>query len=107
MYKIIIFVPESHVEELKIALFNCGAGKVGNYDRCSWQTKGKGQYRGLEGSDPYIGDKFETKVIDEYKLEMVCKSSVVKAVIEQIKKVHPYETPAYEIYKIAKHTFNG
>lgn len=102
MYKIIVFVPESHLEELKTALFKCGAGKNGNYDQCSWQVKGKGQFRGLEGSEPYIGDKFEKMVIDEYKLEMACKTSVVKAAISVIEKVHPYGTPVYEIYKIVK-----
>lgn len=102
MYKIIIFVPESHLEELKSALFECGAGKNGNYDQCSWEVKGKGQFRGLEGSDPYIGDKFEKIVIDEYKLEIGCKSSVVKSAIAAIEKIHPYETPVYEIYKTVK-----
>ncbi len=56
LFKIEFYVPESHLSAVKLAMFEAGAGKLGDYDQCAWQTKGRGQYRPLAGSDPYQGD---------------------------------------------------
>jgi len=100
MYKLSFFVPESHLETVKSALFKAGAGKIGQYDCCCWQVKGLGQFRALEGSNPYVGQQGQIENVAEYKVEMVCESSLIKEVVKVLKQTHPYETPAYEVVKL-------
>ncbi|WFP49574.1 NGG1p interacting factor NIF3 [Methylomonas sp. EFPC3] len=100
MYKLCFYAPASHVEAIKQALFEQGAGRFGDYDRCCWQTLGQGQFRPLAGSEPYLGaiDRLET--VAEYKVEMVCADHVIKTAVQTLLDSHPYQQPAYEIYKI-------
>ena len=100
MYKICFFVPESHLERVKEALFSCGAGKIGDYDNCAWQVLGIGQFRPLADSQPFIGEQHMVTKISEYKVEMVCDELLIKDAIQALLQTHPYEQPAYEIYKI-------
>jgi len=100
MYKIIFYVPESHVETVKNALFDEGAGKVGYYDRCAWQTEGTGQFRPLPESNPYLGEKGKTETVREIKVEMLCEDAVIASALEALIQKHPYETPAYSAWKI-------
>ena len=95
LYKIEFYVPSSHLEAVKSAMFDVGAGRVGNYDCCSWQTSGEGQYRPLEGSQPFFGEQDRVEYAAEYKVEMVCSGEFVKAVIGAMKATHPYEEIAY------------
>lgn len=101
MYKICFFVPESHLEVVKEALFVAGAGRVGNYDRCSWQCLGEGQFRPLAGSQPTLGQQCVVERVAEYKVELVCSSEDVQAAVAALKTNHPYEEPAYEVLKIS------
>ncbi len=105
MYKITFYVPESDLDNVKQALFSKGAGKVGNYDCCCWQTLGEGQFRALEGSDPHIGTKNKIETVKEYLVEMVCEDNIVKEVLKELIRVHPYETPAYAAWRIEPHGF--
>lgn len=100
MYKLCVFVPESHLEAVKDALFDAGAGKIGAYDRCSWQTKGTGQFRPLQGSSPYIGREGEIETVEEYRVEMVCDHRFIREAVAAMKKAHPYEEPAYDVWKL-------
>lgn len=100
MYKLCFFVPETHLEQVKSALFSAGAGRIGNYDSCSWQTRGVGQFRALTGSDPYCGEQGQLELVDEYKVEMVCESKRIESVVDALKGAHPYETPAYEVFRL-------
>jgi len=100
MYKIAFFVPESHLEVVKAAMFAAGAGRIGQYDRCSWQVKGTGQFRPLEGADPFIGQVDQVQQVVEYKVEMVCEDEVIHAVVQAMKAAHPYETPAYDVLRL-------
>lgn len=100
MHKICFYVPESHLEQVKTAMFEAGAGKIGNYDCCCWQTKGEGQFRALDGSNPFLGEKNKIEKVEEYKVEMVCTDDVVTHVVTALKKAHPYEEPAYEVYAL-------
>ena len=100
MYKMCYFVPETHVEKTKQALFDAGAGRIGDYDSCAWQCLGRGQFRPLEGSDPFLGHAGEIEVVDEYKVELVCADELIKDAVAALKQAHPYEEPAYEIYRI-------
>lgn len=98
MYKLNFYVPESHVEKVKEALFIKGAGRIGKYDRCSWQVLGEGQFRPLEGSNPFLGEKDKVEKVIEYKVEMVCENELIVDVLKELLQVHPYEEPAYEVY---------
>jgi structural toxin protein (hemagglutinin/hemolysin) RtxA len=100
MFKISFYVPESHLEEVKTALFNKGAGKIGPYDCCCWQTKGTGQYRPLADAKPYQGNIDEVEQCTEYLVELVCHDNIVKEVVAELLHCHPYETPAYSVWKI-------
>ncbi len=96
-YKLIVYIPESHTEAVKKAMFNAGAGRQGNYDQCSWQVKGQGQFRPLSGSQPFIGNTHTVEEVEEYRVEILCEASCLKAVINALKNAHPYEEPAYDV----------
>ena len=102
MVKLSFYVPESHLEVVKTALFSIGVGKIGNYDSCSWQTLGQGQFRALEGSKPFLGQEGTIETVVEFKVEMVCEDALAKAAVETLIKAHPYEEPAYDVVKLAK-----
>ncbi len=101
MYKFAFFVPPSHVEEVKSALFAAGAGRIGAYDSCSWQVLGQGQFRPLDGSQPFIGQTGEIEQVQEWKVELVVADELIQQVVAALKSSHPYETPAYEVWKLA------
>ena len=102
MYKIYFYVPETHLESVKKALFANGAGKLGNYDNCAWQTLGTGQFRALAGSHPAIGELYKLEKVNEYKVETVCEDSLLERILKTLLDAHPYETPAYGYWKITK-----
>jgi structural toxin protein (hemagglutinin/hemolysin) RtxA len=100
MYKISFLVPESHVEPVKMAMFNQGAGDFGNYKYCAWQVLGEGQFLPIEGATPFIGEKNQLSKVPEYYVEIICPSDVIHPVIDALKKAHPYEEPAYHVIKM-------
>lgn len=100
MYLISFYVPESHLQDVTTALFNRGAGHIGNYDSCAWYTQGTGQFRPLDGSVPFIGTQDKVEYISEVKVEMVCKSHMITDVIQALVNSHPYEEPAYHAIEI-------
>jgi hypothetical protein len=100
MYKVCVFVPETAVEQVKQAMFAAGAGKIGDYDSCCWQTLGQGQFRPLEGSSPLIGEHNRIETVAEYRIEMVCADELIKDAVAAMKNSHPYEEPAYDVWKL-------
>jgi hypothetical protein len=100
LFRIEFYVPESHLEEVKNALFQAGAGRVGDYDSCAWQTRGTGQFRAGADSSPFIGAAGEMETVDEYKVELVCESAYLTTAIAALKEAHPYEEPAYAVIKL-------
>lgn len=76
-------------------MFEAGAGRVGDYDCCAWQTRGEGQFRPLNGSTPFLGNQGQIETVIEYKIELVCEETCLKAVIAALKRAHPYEEVAY------------
>lgn len=100
MYKICYFVPETHLEKTKQALFEIGAGRIGDYDSCAWQCSGQGQFRPLEGSTPFLGERGALEVVAEFKVELVCTDELIRKAVAALKQAHPYEEPAYEIYRM-------
>ncbi len=100
MYKLSFYVPESHLEAVKDAVFAAGAGGIGTYDRCCWQTLGQGQFRPLQGSQPFIGELDVVQTVAEYKVEMVCADQLVEQVIAALRQTHPYEEPALDLVRL-------
>lgn len=101
IYQIYYYVPKSHLEKTKKAIFAAGAGQMGNYSCCAWQTLGTGQFKPESKSDPFIGKKGKITKVQEYRVETVCKSSKINAVIKALKKSHPYEHPAFGVIDLA------
>ncbi len=99
MYQLIFYVPASHLETVKNALFAAGAGEFGDYDLCAWQILGQGQFRPKANSQPYLGQPGHLENIQEYKVEMICVDERIKAAITALLAAHPYQQPAYAIYK--------
>lgn len=97
MYKLCFYVPETHLEQVKTAVFATGAGKIGDYDSCCWQVLGQGQFRPLQGSKPFLGQQGEVEVVAEYRVEMVCETASVRAAVDALIAAHPYETPAWDV----------
>ncbi|MBS53564.1 MAG: NGG1p interacting factor NIF3 [Oceanospirillaceae bacterium] len=101
MYKIVFFVPEAQLEEVKEAVFATGAGRIGDYEHCCWQVAGQGQFRPMEGADPFVGAVGELEKVAEYRVELVCEDELVRAAVAALKKAHPYEEPAYDVVQLA------
>jgi len=100
IYQLYFYVPETHLEQVKNSLFKAGAGKLGDYEYCAWQTKGIGQFCPQQGSIPYIGSTGKVETIEEYKVEMICDAKNVQQVITALKASHPYEEPAYGVIEL-------
>ncbi|KTD63932.1 hypothetical protein [Legionella spiritensis] len=99
-FKLSFYVPESHLEQVKQALFKAGAGKLGYYEQVCWQTRGLGQFCPQEEANPAIGEKHELTYVEEFKVEMLCCESLIHHVIKTLQEVHPYEEPAYDIIRL-------
>ena len=93
-------MPEEHVESVKHAVFNEGAGRIGNYDQCCWQSLGQGQFCPLEGADPFLGRVDQLESLAEYRVELVCDDAFIRSAVAALIEAHPYEEPAYEVYKL-------
>ena len=97
MYKLCFYVPESHLEAVKLAVFAAGAGRIGEYDSCCWQVAGQGQFRPLEGSQPFLGRQGSVERVPEYRVELVCDGQHIKAAVAALLGAHPYEEPAWDV----------
>lgn len=100
MYQLTFYVPASHLDQVKNALFAAGAGQFNDYDQCAWQTLGQGQFRPLDNSQPFLGQIGKLERVAEYKVEMICADDRIKAAVTALLTTHPYQQPAYTIYKI-------
>lgn len=96
-YQLFFYVPESHLEQVKHALFEAGAGRLGNYSNCCWQTTGLGQYLPHEDAKPFLGKNNQLSIEKEIKVELLCTHSCLNRVIEALIDAHPYEEPAYGV----------
>lgn len=105
MLKLIYYVPDSHLESTKQAIFSAGAGGIGNYEHCAWQVKGIGQFKPVKGADPYIGELGELEQVEEWRVETIVIEENTKAVAKALKASHPYEEPAFEFIQIIEIDF--
>lgn len=98
--KLVVFVPLTHTDIVRKTLGEVGAGKIGNYDFCSFSTKGTGRFKGNEKSNPSIGTAGEYESVEEERIEVLVPRAILKEVIEKLKAVHPYEEVAFDIYPL-------
>lgn len=96
--KLVTYVPIGHAEEVRQALFAAGAGSLGNYDSCSFSTKGTGTFRPLDGAKPYIGFNGNLEKTEEDRIELVFQSALKHDILKALKRSHPYEEVAFEVY---------
>ena len=99
-YKIVVYVPEDHADQLREAMGNAGAGKIGNYTHCTFTVKGTGRFKPGEGANPTIGNVGKLEEVAEDRIETVCNETKLKQVLKAIKNAHPYEEPATDVYPI-------
>ncbi|WP_180028456.1 NGG1p interacting factor NIF3 [Acinetobacter sp. YH16032] len=100
MLKLIYFVPESHLELTKQAVFEAGAGGIGDYEQCAWQVKGLGQFKPVNGAQPFIGQVGELEQVEEWRVETIVPEDKAIEVARALKASHPYEEPAYEFIQL-------
>jgi len=105
-YKVIVFVPVSHLEIVSEAIFMAGGGVIGDYDKCSYRVNGKGTFKGNENTNPKIGTKQNFEVVDEVRLEVLVNQWDLDKVLTALKNSHPYEEPAYDIIPLANKNEN-
>jgi|SRR3989344_5552011 len=100
-YKIVVYVPLENADEVRRAIGEAGGGKLGKYSFCSFSTRGTGRFKPEEGANPHIGSVGKIELVEEEKIEFVCQKNALENVIAAIKKVHPYEEVAFDVYKLA------
>src|SRR5918912_444844 len=93
-HKLVWFVPEEALDATRAAVFEAGAGRIGDYERCSWYTAGTGTFLAREGADPTIGEVGREERVAEYRLETVYPDDAHAAVLAALRRAHPYEEPA-------------
>ena len=99
-YKLVIYVPVVNGDEVRQAIGEAGAGRVGNYVNCSFTSRGVGRFLPLDGANPAIGEVGKAEAVEEERIEVTVDESALASVISALKKVHPYEEPAYDVYKL-------
>lgn len=105
-YKIVTFVPETHAQALRQALFAAGAGHIGGYANCSYNSEGFGTYLTPLDGQPFIGQAGQLSQTQEIRIETLTNEDHLSAVIRALKSTHPYEVPAYDIYPLAEEPAN-
>ena len=100
MLKLIYYVPESHLEVTKQAIFKAGAGGIGNYQQCAWQVKGLGQFKAMTGANPFLGQIDALEQLEEWRVETIVPEHKARDVAQALKTTHPYEEPAFEFMQI-------
>ncbi|MCK9597172.1 hypothetical protein M0R19_08370 [Candidatus Pacearchaeota archaeon] len=98
--KIVVFVPETHTDVVRGAMGKAGAGIIGNYSFCTFSSKGIGRFKPEKGANPHIGKVGKLEEVIEERIETVCPREKVQDVIKAIKKMHPYEEVALDVYSL-------
>lgn len=102
IYKIVVFVPQGYEDAVRDAMTSAGAGWIGNYSHCTFQTTGTGTFKPLAGSNPFIGSQGEMERVAELRLETVVPRGVLSSVLEAMFQAHPYEEVAYDLYRLER-----
>ncbi len=105
-YKLVVFIPEENIEQVSDAMFNSGAGIIGEYSKCSYKTNGEGTFQGSIDTNPVVGSKMNFEKVNEYRLEVLVNKWNLKNVLHALIKTHPYEEPAFDIYPLENENLN-
>jgi hypothetical protein len=100
LHKLVWFVPEEALDATRDAVFAAGAGRIGEYERCSWFTAGTGTFLAREGASPTIGEVGKEERVSELRVETVVPGELAEAVVRALMDAHPYEEVAFELYAI-------
>jgi hypothetical protein len=100
--KLVVFVPREALDTVREAVFSAGAGRIGDYERCSWYTAGTGTFRGGDTSDPTVGERGREERVSELRLETVYPEEREAEVVAALRAAHPYEEPAFDLYPLAE-----
>jgi hypothetical protein len=98
--KLVVFVPREALDKVRSALFEAGAGRIGNYDHCSWYAAGTGTFLAREGASPAVGRTGREQRVSELRLETVFPEELQDEVVAALRDAHPYEEPAFDIYPL-------
>jgi hypothetical protein len=98
--KLVVFVPREALDAVREALFAAGAGRIGDYEHCSWYTEGTGTFLGGEGTLPSVGQAGREERVAELRLETVFPADRQDAVLAALRVAHPYEEPAFDVYDL-------
>ena len=98
--KLVTFIPTEHAEKVRLAVFNAGAGVIGQYDQCSYNLEGYGTFRGSENSNPFAGEKGKLSFEKEIRFETIFPEYLQSTIIKALMEAHPYEEVAYDIYPL-------
>ena len=98
--KLVVFVPAESLDAVRDAVFAAGAGRIGDYERCSWYTEGTGTFHGGKQTDPAIGEPGREERVPELRLETVYPADREDEVVQALRDAHPYEEPAFDLYEL-------
>jgi hypothetical protein len=98
--KLVVFVPREALDSVRDALFSAGAGRIGDYERCSWYTAGTGTFKGGTGTTPALGESGREERVSELRLETVFPEERHEDVLSALRAAHPYEEPAFDVYPL-------
>ncbi len=107
LLKLVTFIPEAHLENVRDALFEAGAGVSGNYDKSGFTTSGTGSFRGNENTNPFVGKKGKLHFEKEVRFETILSSHLKEKVINVLLDVHPYEEVAYDLYSLENENYEA
>jgi hypothetical protein len=95
-----VFVPRESLDPVRDALFAAGAGRIGDYERCSWYTAGTGTFKGGAGTSPSVGESGREERVSELRLETVFPEEHQEDVVAALRAAHPYEEPSFDVYPL-------
>lgn len=98
--KVVVYIPETHIEVVTNALANAGAGHIGHYSHCTFQTKGTGTFMPLDEANPFIGKKNQLEMVPEVKVETIVQHTILSNVLKEMIAAHPYEEVAYDVISL-------
>jgi hypothetical protein len=100
--KLVVFVPREALDAVREALFAAGAGRIGDYERCSWYTEGTGTFLAGESASPSVGKPGREERVAELRLEIVYSAEREAEVVSALREAHPYEEPAFDLYSLTE-----
>jgi dinuclear metal center YbgI/SA1388 family protein len=99
-FKVVVFVPDADLTRVSDAMFEAGAGHIGQYSQCSFRLAGTGTFFGSEATNPTVGQKGRREEVSEWRLEVICPENAVEHVLMAMRRAHSYEEPAYDVYPL-------